>query len=113
GARRAGHHPARQGLFLGHLQVLRDLQRRRLPLPRHDHRPVAPRPAARTPAEARGPMTDFHAGAILSGAASSPTCRWPSIGMAQPGARIMLRRLALAAVSLLLVTTLAACGGRD
>ena len=69
GPRRRRHHPARQGLRRRLLPLLRDLQRRRLPLPGDDRRPLAgaarlerrlrarralppppPAPAARSPA---------------------------------------------------------------
>ena len=46
-ARRPGHHADRQGLFGLDLPLLPDLQRRRLPLPGDDRRPVAHGPRAR------------------------------------------------------------------
>ena len=51
-AGRPGHHPARQGLLGLDVPLLRDLQRRRLPLSGDDHQPVAARARAGAPIEA-------------------------------------------------------------
>ncbi len=62
GGRGRRHHPARQGLRGGVVPLLRDLQRRRLPLPDHDPRAVARPAGARAAAagaagvNARGPV---------------------------------------------------------